>query len=133
MKDYDKSLKKLVVGIGKKYVEWSGVDDTTRSSKMDKLTIDIKMKSIKEFKESLSIKPGRKFDKILHGSSVWGFVAKSDGVFKGHPIKRGDVFKAAGWRAPAKHARGTIFSSDTNWFSWTGPAYLCSSGSGRLW
>ena len=39
-------------------------------------------------------------------------------------VHEDDVFKAAGWRAPAKHVRGTIFSSKTNWFSWTGPNYL---------
>ena len=49
---------------------------------------------------------------------------KTDGVLKGIPYFVGDVFKAAGWRAPAKHVRGTIFSSKTNWFSWTGPNYL---------
>jgi len=36
----------------------------------------------------------------------------------------GDVFKAAGWSAPAKWQRGSIFDTNTNWFSWTGPNYL---------
>jgi hypothetical protein len=35
-----------------------------------------------------------------------------------------DVFKPAGWSAPAKHVRGSIFSSKSNWYSWTGPNYL---------
>jgi hypothetical protein len=79
---------------------------------------------IESFNKEVHVKPGRKFDKVMNRSSVWGFVAKTDGLLKGIPYFVGDVFKAAGWRAPAKHVRGTIFSSETNWFSWTGPRYL---------
>ena len=79
---------------------------------------------VENFNNGVSVKPGRKFDKVMHGSSVWGFIAKTDGVLKDIPYFVGDVFKAASWRAPAKHVRGTIFSSETNWFSWTGPMYL---------
>ena len=79
---------------------------------------------VENFNNGVSVKPGRKFDKVMHGSSVWGFIAKTDGVLKDIPYFVGDVFKAASWRAPAKHVRGTIFSSETNWFSWTGPRYL---------
>ena len=79
---------------------------------------------VENFNNGVSVKPGRKFDKVMHGSSVWGFIAKTDGVLKGIPYFVGDVFKAASWRAPAKHVRGTIFSSETNWFGWTGPRYL---------
>ena len=79
---------------------------------------------VENFNNGVSVKPGRKFDKVMHGSSVWGFIAKTDGVLKGIPYFVGDVFKAASWRAPAKHVRGSIFSSETNWFSWTGPRYL---------
>ena len=54
---------------------------------------------------------------------MWGFVAKTDGVLKGIPYLEGDVFKAAGWRAPAKHVRGSIYDDNQNWFQWTGPNY----------
>ena len=84
-----------------------------------------------EFKENFGYDTsGRKYLRLVTvafgegQTSVWGFVAKTDGVLKGIPYFVGDVFKAAGWRAPAKHVRGTIFSSKTNWFSWTGPNYL---------
>ena len=79
---------------------------------------------VENFNNGVSVKPGRKFDKVMHGSSVWGFIAKTDGVLKGIPYFVGDVFKAASWRGPARHVRGSIFSSETNWFSWTGPRYL---------
>ena len=72
----------------------------------------------------LKINPGRKFDRIMNGSSAWGFVAKVDGLLKGLPYKVGDVFKPATWRQPAKHVRGNIFDYKTDWFRWTGPNYL---------
>ena len=73
----------------------------------------------------LSLKPGRKFIKVVEGTRVWGFVAKVDGTHKGVPMLKGDILKAATWRAPAKHSRGSIFDSEMHKsFSWTGPNYL---------
>ena len=73
----------------------------------------------------LSLKPGRKFIKVVEGTRVWGFVAKVDGTRKGVPMLKGDILKAATWRAPAKHSRGSIFDSEMHKsFSWTGPNYL---------
>ena len=48
--------------------------------------------------------------------SVWGFVN----------LTNGDILKAAGWKAPAKHARGNIFAPDFDRKRWSsyGPAYL---------
>ena len=76
-------------------------------------------------KLDLSLAPGRKFIKVVEGSRVWGFIAKVDGVHKGLPMLKGDILKAAGWNAPAKHSRGSIFDSEMHKsFSWTGPNYL---------
>ena len=63
-------------------------------------------------KINLSLKVGRKFIKVVNDNSVWGFVAKVDGVHKGVPMLKGDILKAAGWRAPAKHSRGSIFDKE---------------------
>tara|TARA_B100001094_G_scaffold287516_1_gene303131 strand:- start:4154 stop:4540 length:387 start_codon:yes stop_codon:yes gene_type:complete len=83
------------------------------------------MGSSVEKKLDLTLKPGRKFIKVVEGSRVWGFIAKVDGVHKGIPMLKGDILKAAGWRAPAKHSRGSIFDSEMHKsFSWTGPNYL---------
>ena len=69
---------------------------------------------------------GQKFIKIIRkepgGGSAWGFVALQDGIFKGIPYSRGDVFKAASWNSPAKHSRGNVFTP-YKW-KWTGPDYL---------
>ena len=73
----------------------------------------------------LSLKPGRKFVKVIEDHSVWGFVSLVNGTHKGAPIFVGDIMKAAGWSAPAKHSRGSIFDAEMHKsFSWTGPNYL---------
>lgn len=50
------------------------------------------------------------------GRSAWAFVDSTNG----------DILKPAGWKAPAKHARGNIYD-EPNWSKWIGPygpAYL---------
>ena len=104
--DFDDAMTNLLNKIQENYDKWgsrSGID-----KKMD-----------------LSLKKGRKFIKVVHDNSVWGFVALVDGEHKGAPMKRGDILKAATWRAPAKHSRGSIFDAEMHKsFSWTGPNYL---------
>ena len=116
--DYVDALGNLMQGIKDDYAGWgSNPNDLSGSQK------DIRLRMINDFNRNLDVKSGRKFDKITSNGSVWGFVAKDDGVHKGIPHKMGDVFKAAGWSAPAKWARGSIFS-DKKFYSWTGPNYL---------
>ena len=101
---FDEAMDSLLLQIQVAYDNWST---------MNTKTLD------------LSLKPGRKFIKVVEGTRVWGFVAKVDGVHKGLPMLKGDILKAAGWRAPAKHSRGSIFDSEMHKsFSWTGPNYL---------
>ena len=103
---FDEAMDTLLVKIQEDYNKWGS-----------RANIDKKM--------DLSLKPGRKFIKVVHNNSVWGFVAKVDGVHKGVPMLKGDILKAATWRAPAKHSRGSIFDSEMHKsFSWTGPNYL---------
>ena len=102
--DFDIAVDNLLKNIHLDFVKWSN----GRNMEEDKL----------------SVKPGRKFIKIIRDNSVWGFVAKKDGVHKGLPMKSGDVLKAAGWSAPAKHTRGNIFNKNQDYFQWTGPNYL---------
>ena len=103
---FDDAMDTLLVKIQEDYDKWGSRSGINK--KMD-----------------LSLKPGRKFIKVVHNNSVWGFVAKVDGVHKGLPMLKGDILKAAGWRTPAKHSRGSIFDSEMHKsFSWTGPNYL---------
>ena len=105
--DFDSAMNRLVENIHKDYNNWSNGRNTT-------LVGD---------RTDITIKPGRKFIKIIRDNSVWGFVAKDDGMHKGVPMKMGDVLKAASWNAPAKHTRGNIFDNKQDYFRWTGPDY----------
>ena len=102
---FDEAMDNLLVKIQENYQNWGGYSK-------DK-TLD------------LSLRPGRKFIKVVKDNSVWGFVSLVDGEHKGAPIKVGDIMKAATWRAAAKHSRGSIFDAEMHKsFSWTGPNYL---------
>ena len=78
--------------------------------------------SYKEY-EPLSVSKGKKYMKIIDGSSVWGFVSMWEGVNKGSLVCKGDLLKPAGWSSPAKHSRGNIFDGSDKW-SFFGPTYL---------
>ena len=54
--DFDKALDRLLKNIHLDFVKWSN----GRNMEEDKL----------------SVKPGRKFIKVIRDTSVWGFVAK---------------------------------------------------------
>ena len=116
--NYKESTEKLLEGIKEDYAGWGN-----SAEDLDPVAKKIKLDMIDNFNNGLHMKSGKKYDKVIQGSSVWGFIAKEDGSLKGIPHKKGDVFKAAGWRAPAKWARGSIFS-DTKFYRWTGPNYL---------
>ena len=109
---YNKAVDNLLDGIGDSYANWNKGLNSPNTDRVN------------EFRSGLRISSGRKFDKVIEQNRVWGFIAKTDGVHKGIPHKKGDVFKAAGWRAPAKWSRGSIFDTNSNWYSWTGPDYL---------
>jgi hypothetical protein len=109
---YNKAVDNLLKGIGDNYANWNKGLNSPNTDRVN------------QFRDGLKINSGRKFDKVIEKNRVWGFIAKTDGVHKGIPHKKGDVFKAAGWRAPAKWSRGSIFDTNSNWYSWTGPNYL---------
>lgn len=68
---------------------------------------EIRAEMVKEFDASISYEIHRKFIKVITRGSVHSFIVRdNDGKFK-----RGDVLKAASWRAPAKNfARGNVLS-----------------------
>ena len=119
MSKFDKALDELVINIGKDYEGWG-----KPTSKDTESGSEIKKRMTREFKKGIKLRNGQKYIKVICGSSVWGFIAKSEGILKGIPYRRGDVFMAAGWASPAKHVRGSVFDDSTSWFSWTGPRYL---------
>ena len=118
--EFKERVDLLLENIGKDYDSWTGIEPLRE---MDESSLKIKKESSERFKKGLKLSHGRKYIKVMENNRVWGFIAVTDGVLKGIPYKFGDVFKAAGWRAPAKWARGSIFSND-KFYCWTGPNYL---------
>jgi hypothetical protein len=73
--------------------------------------------------QPLEIKVGSKFIKIIHDGSVWGFISRYEGEYKGVPINKGDLMKAASRDSPAKHSRGNIIDGTAKYGVY-GVAYL---------
>jgi len=107
--DFNEGVETLLENIGNDYATWTNNRDDERTQ---------------NFRDGLKLNKGRKFTKVIENRRVWGFIANDDGLHKGIPHKKGDVFKAASWSAPAKWARGNIFLTNNDWFTWTGPNYL---------
>tara|TARA_Y100001938_G_scaffold142032_1_gene212672 strand:+ start:226 stop:534 length:309 start_codon:yes stop_codon:yes gene_type:complete len=73
--------------------------------------------------EPLKVSKGKKYMKIIDGTSVWGFVSMFEGTHKGSLVCKGDLLKPASWYSPAKHSRGNIFDGTDKW-TYHGPNYL---------
>jgi len=70
----------------------------------------------KEFCEGVRFEEGRKYIKVIHGTSVHSFIQKEDDK----KFKSGDILKAASWDAPARNfARGNILKGGYQ-VAWTG-------------
>ena len=95
-------------------------DYMTRRGKLTELSPH-QQKMVEEFNEGLEFKRGQKYIKIISNRSVWGFIVKGDDDKK---FRKGDILKAAGWKAPARNAaRGNIIVGGYS-ICWTGPHYL---------
>jgi len=73
--------------------------------------------------EPLQVEKGKKYIKLMDGTTVWGFISMVEGSIQGSPITKGDLLKPANWRTPAKHSRGNIFNETDRW-NFYGPDYL---------
>ena len=71
---------------------------------------------IRKFNSGLQYTVGKKYIKFMSGNSCWGFIViKDDDKFK-----RGDILKAATYKAPARNfARGNILNDIEN-IRWEG-------------
>lgn len=54
-----------------------------------------------DWDEPVTMKIGQKYAKLITGTGVTAFVS----------LDTGDIYKPAGWQAPAKHVRGNIFNN----------------------
>lgn len=83
----------------------------------------VKSDMISQYNE-LIVEVGQKYIRLWEGGTgCWGFISRVDGDLKGSPIKKGDLLKAATWKAPAKHARGNIIDGTARYGVY-GPQYL---------
>jgi hypothetical protein len=73
--------------------------------------------------QPVTVQIGSKFISIAHNGSRWGFISRYDGTFKGRPIRKGDLMKAASWKAPAGISRGNI-GDGTARYGVYGPEYV---------
>ena len=110
-------LNGLIQAIKDDYFKWTSRNGTKELTEVNK-------NMIAEFNSKITLKEGQKYIKVISGSSVWGFIAKSDFNKGSKCFNKGDILKAAGWQAPALNAaRGNIFDADYT-IQWTGPLYL---------
>ena len=101
-------LDQLLEDIKADYKRWSGNLTHARQDMID------------EFCAKVRYTDGKKYIKVIQGTSVWGFIVKEDGG----KFRKGDILKAAGWNAPATNsARGNIIDGGYS-IQWTGPMYL---------
>lgn len=104
----DGPLSKYLEHIRQDYRNWhrrTGAVDTVRD------------KMVAEFEAGVHYEIGRKFIKVITGSSVHSFIVlKDDGKFK-----KGDILKPASWRGPATNfARGNVLEGTLDRVRWTG-------------
>ena len=80
---------------------------------------------INKFADELNVESGRKYIKIISGTSVWGFINIANPDFE-----YGDILKAKNFKTPAlNQARGNIFDDVYN-IDWTGPLYISGYSAG---
>ena len=100
-------LNQLLDNIKADYVRWGG-------------KCNFNQEFIDNFATKVRVTEGKKYIKVIQGTSVWGFIVKEDGG----KFRKGDILKAAGWNAPATNqARGNILDGGYT-IQWTGPLYL---------
>ena len=71
-----------------------------------------------EYLSACEFKIGRNYVKLIHNSSVVGFIVISE---KDKKFQYGDLLKAASWKAPARNfPRGNVFTNIPKVIQWTG-------------
>ena len=75
---------------------------------------------------TVTVKFGRKYAKVIKESSTGALGRTQKSVYGFVDAHTGDIYKAATWKAPAKHIRGSIFADDGGMSSCTpyGIVYL---------
>ena len=94
------------------YKSWSPVERCK-----DEISRKVRIDMIEDFGNRLRFEEGRKYIKVIQGTSVHSFIVKEDGP----KFKKGDILKAASWNAPATNfARGNILTFNYGSVQWAG-------------
>jgi len=108
----EEGITNLMNGAKEDYHKWSSHGKEQISSYMQE--------QLAKWDDSISIREGKKYIKIVRDNSVFAFICKTD--FK--HFKIGDILKPAGFNAPAlNQPRGNVLSGNYA-IRWTGPLYL---------
>jgi hypothetical protein len=118
------SIQDVLDFMMKNYVEWSNWSSNYKPNAHSE-NPHVKNMMIHNYCNGLRVEEGRKYYKLIGSNgggtqeSVKGFVVKEDEK----KFRRGDMLKAAGWKAPARNfSRGNVFRKDTfeDNVRWTG-------------
>ena len=109
----DEGIKNLMAGAKDDYIQMS-------TSYGKKELEGYSKEQVEQWDNKTKVSFGKKFIKIVQDTGVFAFVMKEDsGRFK-----KGDILKAASWRAPALNSpRGNVLTGNYA-IQWTGPLYL---------
>ena len=110
-KTIKEGITNMMNGAKEDYARWSTKGDDMSSYSKEQLA---------KWDDSISIREGKKYIKIVRDNGVFCFISKID--FK--HFKKGDILKAAGYNAPAlNQPRGNVLKGNYP-IQWTGPLYL---------
>lgn len=108
----EKQLDQYLDNIRNDYRSWQSDSLTTGSPVYD----EVRTQMTEDFCQGVRYEEGRKYIKVIHGSSVHSFIVKDDDA----KFKKGDILKAASWNTPARNfSRGNILTGGYT-VRWTG-------------
>ena len=104
-KEFQSSIVKYLEAIKSDYADFQTV---TGEQPLTESQWEIRKKMRLEFNDGVHYTVGKKYIKVITGSSVHSFIVNTDTDSK---FAKGDILKAAGWAAPARNSsRGNIMS-----------------------
>ena len=105
----DKEINNLLQVMKDDYARWQSISRTPYTN--------IRKQMYEEYCDSLEVRYGNKYIKIVGDHSVKGFIVNTHHDKK---FQYGDLLKAASWKTPARnYARGNIFDESLD-IRWTG-------------
>ena len=114
-----KKADKIGAGI-QNMIQGAKEDYIKMSSSGGKELTGYSKEQVDNWENSFRVETGKKYIRVVKENGVFCFIVREDsGKFK-----KGDILKAAGYRAPARNsARGNVLTGNYN-IQWTGPLYL---------